>query len=67
MQNMLERSVFIPPLNLTPKVDAKPPLGKIFSQKNGDQKSKNIVETLKQNSQFIREKSLYRYYISKNR
>ena len=64
---MLDKSVFIPPLNLTPKTSAKPILERIFSHKNLHENSKNPVYSLKQNSEFMREKSLYRYYISKNR
>lgn len=64
---MLDKSIFIPPLNLTPKSNAKPILERIFSHKNLDQNAKNLVDSLKKNTEFIREKSLYRYYISKNR
>jgi hypothetical protein len=64
---MLDKSIFIPPLNLTPKSNAKPILERIFSHKNLDQNAKNLVDSLKQNTEFIREKSLYRYYISKNK
>ena len=64
---MLDKSIFIPPLNLTPKSNAKPILERIFSHKNLEQNAKNLVDSLKQNTEFIREKSLYRYYISKNK
>ena len=64
---MLDKSVFIPPLNLTPKSSVKPILERIFSHKNLHQNSKNPVDLSKQSSEFMREKSLYRYYISKNR
>lgn len=60
------RSVFVPPLNLTPKVEPSALLGRLLGHKN-DEKKSNPVEALKQNSEFLKEKSLYRYYISKNR
>lgn len=60
------RNSFIPPLNLSPKTESIPILNRILGHK-GSSKEICPSELLKQNSEFVKEKCLYRYYISKNK
>jgi hypothetical protein len=62
-----QQEIYIPPLALTPKEDPrKIPRRPLFAQAVGEPKPKISIDVLKQNTDFLKEKSLYRYYISKN-
>jgi hypothetical protein len=59
---------YIPPLNLTPKTESKAALERIlFNRKADPHRQRSSTNLLKTNSDFIKEKYLYRYYISKNK